>query len=631
MMMLDGNTEVWGCTVAGRRDRFTWSAIASTVTVAMIVSACSGSISTDGGRSDASDDNGSGGSAGTAEPAGGQGGFVEGPAAFICGDEPRPAAVLKKLTMVQVNNSVRDLIRVGVKSDFTADTIWKSLATLVAGIPADQQPATEVDLHGSFARLDQVTQQGQIEAIYDLALKIGVEMSRPDRLGTVLGTCATDTNAANDNECLDDFIRSFGERVLRHPLQADELARFRTIHAAANPTGRFDQSALANVVGAMFLSPYFLTFVEHGEDAVAGNPNVRGLSAHELASELSLHLWETVPDDTLWKAARSGALLTEEGYAAEVDRLMADPRAEKTFDSFVTQWMRFDRLPNFAGLDKNVAFRKMAGADLPTAEFSGAIAEDALSAIRDLFRNGGSGNDLLTTRRSFVKNAALARIYGVMPWTGDGEPVLLGDERPGLLGRAYHLTSGRTTTSPILKGVFIRKELLCDDIPAPPANATDGADKIDPSLPVRQKVEILTSKGSCQVCHAALINGLGFASENFDALGRHRSEEVVFDENTGATLATLAVDTGSVPRVTQDDERPVADLIELAERIAASGKVSACLAKKATRFALGRTEDETTDGCALEATAKAFAEPEGFRKGWRSVVMNSAFRQRVFQ
>jgi hypothetical protein len=364
---------------------------------------------------------------------------------------------------------------------------------------------------------------------------------------------------------------------------------------------------------------------------VAGNPHVRGLSAHELASELSLHLWETIPDDTLWMAARSGALLTEDGYAEQVDRLVADPRAARTFDSFVTQWLRFDRLPNFAGLEKNVAFRNMAGADMPDADFSAAVADDALSMVRDLFATGGTGNDLVLSRRSFVKNVALARTYDVMPWKDDGEPILLGDERPGLLGRAYHLTSGRTATSPILKGVFIRKELLCDEIPAPPANAAGMVNLVDPSLTVRKKVAMLTGTGTCQACHVALINDLGFASENFDALARLRGEEVVLDENTGTTLATVPVDTVAVPRVLSDDERPVANLLEVADRIAESGKVSACLSRKATRFALGRLEGESTDGCALEATRKAFAEPEGFRKGWRSVVMNPEFRQRVFQ
>lgn len=591
------------------------------------VGACTGQIHPDAANRD------EGGSGGNSENPFGPGGSSTGSqggnaVSFACGQSSPPPAVLKKLTTRQLRNSVRDLVRLAIKNEAAANTAIKAIAPDLDSIPKDLRPPTPIDVHGSFTRLDQATQQGQIDVLYGLARNLGAELARPESRGSVMGACATDGDAKNDSACLDAFITSFGERVLRHSLSAEEVARFRTIHAATDP---FDPAGVADVVGAMILSPYFLAFVEHGTDPVGGDNNIRQLSAFELASALSLHLWETIPDNELWAAAKSGQILTTAGYAQQVDRLLGDARAQQTFDLFTYEWLRLDELPTFNGLDKNVAFKTMAGGDLPSSSYAEALATDAVDVVSDVFRNGGNATDLLTTRRSFVKDAALAKIYGTSTWGGSGEPVMLPENRIGLLGRAFHLTSGTPKTRPIVKGVFIRRELLCDVIAAPPANAGDGADKVDKTLSIRQQIETLTSPPACAGCHKFLINGLGFATENFDALARSRSNEVVLDLETGKTLATTAIDTRATPYVVEDETDEVAGLPQLAEAMAASGKVPACLARKALRFTLARPEDEERDGCALESIRTAFASSGGLRKGWRAIVMNPEFRQRVFQ
>jgi len=103
---------------------------------------------------------------------------------------------------------------------------------------------------------------------------------------------------------------------------------------------------------------------------------------------------------------------------------------------------------------------------------------------------------------------------------------------------------------------------------------------------------------ACAACHVSLINTLGFATENFDALGRYRTEEILFDKD-GKVLGTAQLDTSGVPNVVTGDTTSVAGVGELLPLISSSGKVEACLARNYFRFTFGRMEG-AADGCALE-------------------------------
>jgi hypothetical protein len=333
----------------------------------------------------------------------------------------------------------------------------------------------------------------------------------------------------------------------------------------------------------------------------------------------------------LWAAAKSGALLTDSGYAAEVDRLLADGRAAKVLANFAFEWLRLDERPTYADVTKTAPFKAMAGTDLPDVHYVAAVNDDALSVFDDVFRNGGRPIDLLTSRRSFVKDPLLARTYGVAPWSGSGAPVNLPEQRLGLLGRAALLDSGLAKTRPIMRGVFVRTQLLCDEIAPPPPNAQAMQGTPDKTKPIREQTDAQTAPAICAGCHKRYINGLGYALEGFDALARLRTEETVIDLDSGATLGRYPVNTSAQAWVYDTDEKQVNGPKDLVDRIALSGKVPSCLARKAFRFTFAREEDETADGCTLEAARAAFDGSRGLSAGWRSFVMTPAFRQRVFQ
>jgi hypothetical protein len=243
------------------------------------------------------------------------------------------------------------------------------------------------------------------------------------------------------------------------------------------------------------------------------------------------------------------------------------------------------------------------------------------------WEEGGGIDEFLTTQLIFPRTDDLAQIYGVQ---SVASPVMApNDERPGLLTRAAFLSTGSANTRPIKKGVFIRENVLCDHIPPPPAGAADNLPDLADTLTTREVVEALTETegSSCAGCHAALINPLGYATENFDALGRYRTEERLFDAE-GNELGEAPIDTSSVPRVSVGDETESAGAAELMGLIADSSKAEACLVRHYFRYSFGRWEDVVTDGCALEQMRTALANTGSIAQLLEEVALAPSFRAR---
>src|SRR6185503_306872 len=180
---------------------------------------------------------------------------------------------------------------------------------------------------------------------------------------------------------------------------------------------------------------------------------------------------------------------------------------------------------------------------------------------------------------SFARDARLAQIYGVKAWDGvAAPPAFPAGQRPGLLTRALFLSTGTANTRPIMKGLFIRKNVLCDDIPPPPPGANAKPPELGPGMTTRESVEAITEMPGtvCAGCHQTAINPLGFATEGFDALGRFRSAQRLFDA-AGVETGTKPVNTSTVPQVVYGDTTMISTPAQLMSLIVASGKVEACL------------------------------------------------------
>src|SRR5262249_36454701 len=151
--------------------------------------------------------------------------------------------------------------------------------------------------------------------------------------------------------------------------------------------------------------------------------------------------------------------------------------------------------------------------------------------------------------------------------------------------------------------VFLRRYVLCDVLGKPPAAAADVKVTLSDEQTTREEVTALTANQPCTSCHTKFINPLGFSTENFDGLGRIRTEQILFDDQ-GKITTKRPVDTSVIPHVKPDDETTAqgsADVMRLALQ---SRKVEACLTRNYFRYAFGRFEDTTLDGCSLEPMRK---------------------------
>jgi hypothetical protein len=326
-------------------------------------------------------------------------------------------------------------------------------------------------------------------------------------------------------------------------------------------------------------------------------------------------------------------LLEDDVFNAQVARMLEDPRARPALDEFFADWVKVEELAQLDAKNADPVFAAFAGDDLPGPELRQAMIDEVIALLRHYtWDDPAPLADVLTTELAFTEDQALADIYGIEPWDGQGEPPSFpAGQRPGLFTRALFLSSGSASTRPIMKGVFLRKHVLCDTIPPPPPGANAMPPELRSDMTTRQVVEELTEREGtvCAGCHTTIINPLGFATESFDALGRFRTEQRLFDED-GSEIDSKPIDTIDTPRVTPGDDSVAADATELMSIIAESGKAEACLARNYFRFTHARWEDVERDGCALESMRQVLAEGGSITDLVRATVQTPAFKQRSF-
>jgi hypothetical protein len=416
----------------------------------------------------------SGSGSGGASALGGSTGSTSGGAAvttFACDkDSKPPAATLRRLTMSQYRNTLTDFIAAATGGATETAAVLSEIAGPLAELPSDRREPTSEDLHGTYRRLDQSLQQLHVDAFYDLGVAIGAALTTPSRLGSVVGSCATDQDATNDAACVTELIGRLGARALRRPLDADEVSFYEGVYGADKTP---NPAAYADVIGVLLNAPQMLYFVEHGKAELPGKAGVYELSSYELASRLSYQLWQTAPDAQLLTHAADGSLLDAQSYRSEVERMLQDPRARTALDEFFADFSKVEELPALDAKNNDVVFKAFAGAQLPSASLRQDMIDDVLGLLGYYTWQKPSGMAaLFQSESSFARSAELAGIYGVAPWDGLSDPPALpAGQRPGLLTRALFLSTGSPNTRPIMKGVFIRKNILCDSIPPPPPGA----------------------------------------------------------------------------------------------------------------------------------------------------------------
>ncbi|MFO0595031.1 MAG: DUF1592 domain-containing protein [Myxococcaceae bacterium] len=529
---------------------------------------------------------------GTMNPAGPTGPT---PSPYACDPTQTPQELpLRRLTRREYVNSVQAFATQALPTSSSA--ALGAIATELSQVPDDAVVKANGESHGGFTRLDQTMQQANVDSTYAVANAFARQATRPAaRLTELMGSCATDASTTNDASCLSALVDKLGPLAVRHALTAED----RTFFVATAGTTPVDPDAVADVLTVMLASPNFLYHLESGDQSLGGD--LYSLDAYELAARLSFQFWQAPPDAELRAAAASGDLLQSATFDAQVARLLADPRADGMVNEFFDQWFRLHELGSLTSRLGTPQYDAFAGANRPSAQLRDAMFDDVLSAVRWNVRHGASLDGLLTDRRQFATSAELAALYGAPAWDGTSEPVELPAERSGLLTRPAFLANDSANTRPVMKGLRIRNALLCDALPPPPGNLMVVPPELSPDATTRQVVANLTETpgSSCSGCHVS-FNHLGYVSENFDALGRVRTTQQLYDAN-GVPTSAPPVDTTAVPRVDLGDTRSFTGLGPVTARIAESQRFDSCFARQYFRYSFQRGESVTLDACSLRS------------------------------
>jgi hypothetical protein len=405
-------------------------------------------------------------------------------------------------------------------------------------------------------------------------------------------------------DCAREVIARFAERAFRRPVANDEVERVLKMFRLAHDRGESYERAVQLALTTVLASPHFLFLVEPEEKSTD-----RLLSEFELASRLSYFLWSSMPDDELFLAARAGTLRRD--LRGQVARMLADPRADAFVANFAGQWLQLRKLAGSAP-DKDL----FPGFDDSLRQ---AMRQETEQFFGYILRNDRSVLELLDSDYTFV-NEALARHYGIDGVGGEAfRRVALTDRRRGgVLTQAsvLTLTSNPNRTSPVKRGQWILQQLLGTPPPPPPAGVAklDESQRAAEAAPLRERMEIHRTKPECASCHQQM-DPLGFALENFDAVGRFRTADNGFRIDPSGELI---------------GGRKFADVTELKRLLVTSArrKFARSLIENMLTYALGRGL-EAYDYCTVEEIGTQLAASDyRIRSVIDGIVASRAFQYR---
>jgi cytochrome c5 len=321
-----------------------------------------------------------------------------------------------------------------------------------------------------------------------------------------------------EQACAKTILSTLMRRAYRRPISDAEVERPMAFYREGRSEGDFD-AGIGKALSAVLISPEFLFRVElDREKAPAGVPYQ--ISDLELASRLSFFLWSSVPDDALLDSAIRGELRRPDVLERQVRRMLADPRSYNLASNFAGQWLR---LRNLTSVDPNVRLYPDFDDNLRQA-----FRQETELFFDSVLRDDRSVLDLLRADYTFL-NERLAKHYGIDNVYGSRfrRVTLARDSaRGGLLrqGSILAVTSYATRTSPVIRGVWVLSNIVGAPPPPPLPNvpALDG--NVPANLPVRERMAAHRANPVCANCHRT-IDPVGFALENFDAVGRWRDQE----------------------------------------------------------------------------------------------------------
>lgn len=483
-------------------------------------------------------------------------------------------SVLRRLSRVEYQLTVQDLFRL---------TEPPSIQLIPEDIVQDG--------FTSFSEVQSISAQ-HLRAYLDTATALFDELNGdPLRMEQVVGCDPLETS------CLSSFVTSFGRLAYRRALTTEEvteLVQAATTHAL----DAVDQIRYATQ--ALLTSAHFLFRVELGDQ----KEGLSRLSAQELAAKLSFTIWGRSPSVALLDQADAGDLDTDDGLATLAADMLSDPKAEFYYKQFFREWLGYSILRPPLDPPSDWSDELMP---LMKEETDALVAEYAWQPEKNLW-------DMLTTNHSNIA-PELAAFYGVSS-NAQGRVEFASDDpraNAGVLGHASLLSQKTDGDKVAVRGNWLRRTFLCEDLHIPPGLAEILGEQLV-GLTSMQIIAERNEEVTCKTCHEA-IDPIGVGLAQFDATGR-------FDSS---------VDLSSYPIAPgfPDAKDPVfSSLSELAAKLRAMPELSHCLTEQAFIYALGRAP-QAADACAFEDAEASFTTEGGsFSALLRGLALSSGFRFR---
>lgn len=443
-------------------------------------------------------------------------------AKFDCAELSRPGRVtLRRLNRAEYNNTIRDLMGVDFSpaADFPLDEVGYGFDNI-----GDVLSLSPILMEKYLAAAERIVSQAVLSELPGCPSLLSESRAHP---------------FPKDLESARRFLAVFVPRAYRRPASSEEIQRLLDLAANALEQNANLEESVGTAVQAALASPSFLyrweldPKVENGDSQSNLASGVRSLNPYEFASRLSYFLWSSMPDDKLFELAAAGTLLEPSVLEAQVRRMLVDPKAKSLASNFAGQWLQFRQIEAIA----------------PDPELFPAFDEELRRAMRresEIFfeavmREDRSILEFLDADFTFV-NARLANHYQIDGEFGaEFQRVRLNAQsmRGGILTQAgtLALTANPTRTSPVIRGKWVLEQILGTPPPPPPPNVGELEESREAaaSASLRERLEIHRSQAECAVCHAKM-DPIGFAFENFDAVGAWREFDGAFPIDASGEL-----------------------------------------------------------------------------------------------
>ena len=401
-------------------------------------------------------------------------------------------------------------------------------------------------------------------------------------------------------------------RVFRREVNPSEIEPYCNLVQLVVNQGESFQRGIQVAINAILVSPRFLFRLEGGDKADSAK-TIRDLDNYELASRLSYFVWCSTPDDELLNLAKEGKLSNETILRAQLSRMLIDPRVRGLTVGFATQWLNLRNLAEVAP-DPNIY-------DFPL-ELRESMQSETELFFEHVLQENRSVFDFINGKYTFV-NQTLATHYGLpdVAESTDGDQFeqvsLEGIPRSGILthGSILTLTSNPNRSAPVKRGKWIMENILGVRPPDPPADVPmiAAAKKSLPDASFREQLNLHRENPVCASCHDQM-DPLGFGFENFDGIGKYRTNDGEF-----------AIDSSGILPSGEKFDGPM----ELVDILTISGESFArTLTKRMLVFALGRGLDYY-DECAVDKIMKQLKKDEyRFQTLMLHIVLSDPFLKR---